>query len=331
MKRFTKTIVMAILIAGITGCDKPANSENSSTMESTSTTNESTQSTESTIESVPEGEPTNLVGLDGKRIYTSEINTNITDPEIIERLSDYTFYQQPIKPNAVMDTFLFFKPSTGISYNIHDNPDLYGYNEVGFRYFTGEVPENTNEWQRVNVGDKICGLTLKTAEMGLVKGEDGDFTPTGMYYCEFDGKLTLTGYLYVHSPAEYYDLPGGEMELYFFDGSVPLTAGSAVRNYTFEQPSFSNSSIFNHVDFIGSSELPELNLDETIDETTVDLAGITRGDVVKVKATISNFGCVVKNTPSSTQTYINYWGHLADIEILSDVIEHDGGNIKGGA
>lgn len=291
---------------------------------------ESADSTQSTTEyssvdlsipKTPEGEPTNLVGLDGNRIYTSEINTNITDPEIIERLSDYTFYAEPIKPNAVMDTFMFFKPSTGIVYNIRDNPELYNKNEDDIRDFIGEVPENTNEWQRVNVGDKICGLTLKTAEMGLVKGDDGDFIPTGLYYCEFEGELTLTGYLYVNSPSEWYGMPGGEMTLYFFDGSVPLAAGSAVRNYSFERPTFSDSIIFNHIELLGTSEIPSLSLDETIDETAVDMSGISRGDVVKVKATLSNFGCSVRNI-TGQQTFINYWGHLADIEILSDVIEN---------
>lgn len=322
MKKFTSIIIMAALLAGLAGCDKPANpSDSSTTNESTTTTVESTQSGEPTIEPVPEGEPTNLVGLDGKRIYTSEINTNLTDPEIIERLSDYTFYQEPIKPNAVMDSFLFFKPSTGISYNIHDNPELYAENENGFMHFVGEVPENTNEWQKVNVGDEICGLTLKTAEMGLVMDEDGDFIPTGWYYSEFDGEITLTGYLYVSSPAELYNLPGGGMELYFFDGSVPLPAGSAVTNYSFDKISFSDGTIFNHGDFMGISEVPTLSFDETIDETSVDMTGITLGDVVKVKATVSNFRCSVKNI-TGQQTFSYYTGHLADIEILSDVIEN---------
>lgn len=311
MKKITSIIIMAVLIAGLAGCDKSANTSDSSTVESTSTTVESTN--ESAIESVPEGEPTNLILLDGKPIYTSEINPNITDPEIIERLSDDRYF---VEPNAMVDSFLFFKSSTGISYNIHDNPELYVEDEEGYTHFTGEAPENPNEYQRVYVGEEICGLTLKTAEMGLVKNQTGTYSPTNRYYCEFDGTLTLTGYLYVNSPSEWYGMPGGEITLYFCEGAIPMIPSSAVENIPPEEQGFTDSIIFNHVDFIGTSETPYLSLDETIDETTVDMSGISRGDVIKVKVTVSNLKCYV------SANYTTYSAHLENIEILSEVIEN---------
>lgn len=313
MKKFTSIIIAAALIAGLAGCDKHTDSGDSSTTNSTSTTVESTN--ESVIESIPEGEPTTLTGLDGKPIYTGEINSNITDPEIIERHSDDSS-KEMIKPDAIMDSFLFFKPSTGISYNIHDNPELYGEDENGYRQFIGKIPENTNEYQRVYVGDKICGLTLKTAEMGLVKQENGDFAPTETYYCEFDGELTLTGYLYVNSPAEWYGMPGGEMSLYFCEGAIPMIPSSAVKNNPPEEQGFTDSIIYNHVEFLGTSEITRLALDETIDETTVDMSGISRGDVIKVKVTVSNLKCSVKPDTAA------YTAHLENIEMISDVIEN---------
>ena len=290
--------------------------KNTESADSTQSTTEHS-SVDLSIPETPEGEPTNLILLDGKPIYTSEINPNITDPEIIERLSDYTFYAEPIKPNAVLDTFMFFKPSTGIAYNIHDNPELYNKNEDGIRNFIGEVPENTNEYQRVYVGEEICGLTLKTAEMGLIKNQTGAYSPTNRYYCEFDGTLTLTGYLYVNSPAEWYGMPGGEMTLYFCEGAIPMIPSSAVENIPPEEQGFTDSIIFNHIELLGTSEIPSLSLDETIDETAVDMSGISRGDVVKVKATVSNLKCYV------SANYTTYSAHLESIEMLSDVIEHD--------
>ncbi|MDE7400176.1 MAG: hypothetical protein K2N06_11700 [Oscillospiraceae bacterium] len=296
--------------------DNPqSTAENSSINLSVSEDFESSEDTENSEPKIPDGEPTNLIGLDGKPIYTGEINTNITDPEIIERLSDDMFYEQPIKPNAMVDSFLFFKPSTGISYNIYDNPEMFG-EEDGFRHFIGEKPENQNEWQRVYVGDKICGLTLKIAEMGLVKSEAGNYSPTNRYYCEFDGTITLTGYLYVNSPAEWYGMPGGEMTLYFCEGAIPMIPSSAVENIPPEEQGFTDSIIFNHVDFMGTSEITSLALDETIDETTADMSGISRGDVVKVKATLSNFKYYVR--PDIT----TYTAHLENIEMISDVIEN---------
>ena len=287
--------------------------KNTESADSTQSTTEHS-SVDLSISETPEGEPTNLILLDGKPIYTSEINPNITDPEIIERLSDDRYF---VEPNAMVDSFLFFKPSTGISYNIHDNPELYVEDEDGYTHFTGEAPENPDEYQRVYVGEEICGLTLKTAEMGLVKQENGDFAPTETYYCEFDGELTLTGYLYVNSPAEWYGMPGGEMTLYFCEGAIPMIPSSAVENIPPEEQGFTDSIIFNHIELLGTSEIPSLSLDETIDETAVDMSGISRGDVVKVKATVSNLKCYV------SANYTTYSAHLESIEMLSDVIEHD--------
>lgn len=321
MKNFTTIITgilvtTAVLVTTLSGCDKQSDSGNSSTEQSTKSTVESTQSTESISEPVPDGEPTTLTCLDGRRIYTSEINENITDPEIIDRLTNYS-YVDGLKPEAMIDTFMYFKPSTGISYNIYDNPELYGKNRNGYNEFIGAVPKNTNKWRRVYVGEKICGLTLKTAEMGLTRyGGQGEPLPTQRYYCEFEGAIELTGILYVSSPTELYNIPGGGLNLYFPNGELPIIPNSMVTSYSSGQQSFETSCIFNHGNFIGTSEIDKIGIG-TVETTTADLSGLRFGDVVKVRATISGLKCSV--FPNG----VSYDAHLDAVEILSDVIEHD--------
>lgn len=311
------------MILTLTACNSekiPESNNDSQSNSGNSSTEQSTQSTESTVESVPEGEPTNLIGLDGKPIYTSEINTNITDTEIIERLSDYTYYEEPIKPDAVLDSYMYLKPSAGKVYDMYNNPEMYGEDEEipGYKTYIGEKLENPNEWRRVNVGDEFCGLTLKSVGTGFTKDENGNYTSIGRSYCDFDGTVTLTGFLHIMPSAELYNMPGGELVLCFPSSELPIMAGSPIKGVAFEDSEFQDSIVFDFNGFHGYCEIQEINLDETIDDTDVDLSGLSRGDFVKVNATISGLSCDVQNY--KTQTFRTYKAHLENIEILSDVI-----------
>lgn len=122
--------------------------------------------------------------------------------------------------------------------------------------------------------------------------------------------------MYVSSPTELYNVPGGGLGLYFPNGELPIIPNSMVTSYSPGQQSFETSCIFNHGNFIGTSEIDEIGLG-TVETTTADLSGLRFGDMVKVKATISGLKCGV--FPSA----VSYDAHLDAIEILSDVIEHD--------
>lgn len=319
--KFTKIVITAVLIAGMAGCNKPVESEDSSSAEQyTRSTIESTQS-EPDSDPQLEGELTNIKLIDGKTIYTSELNMNPTADEI-EQLSDNMYYAEPVKPDAVINSFAILKPSTGTSFNTVENPER--FDEAGV--YTGEEVKNTSEWQRVKIGEEICGLKLKSAGIGFTKKSDTEYVPTGRLFCEFEGEITVTGYLYVRSPAELYGDPGGDMSLSFPTSELPLSMGVGYAdgdadaekygsdNYRFTEMSFGECFIFNH-DIRGYSEVGEMFFDETIDETSVDMGGIMRGDVIKVRATMNAL-----KFSSMAGGYPSFSAHLEKIEPLGEVI-----------
>lgn len=100
-------------------------------------------------------EPTFIIGLDEEPIRTTDITRilDITDtPVTIDKLTtdsdDMTVF---------CDGFQYFKEPISIAYNSYENPEMFD------GQYIGEKPENDNGYRRVNVGEEICGLTLKNA------------------------------------------------------------------------------------------------------------------------------------------------------------------------
>lgn len=264
-----------------------------------------------TITSAPKSEPTILIGMDGKPVYAHEI-AEITgsngEPLTVDRLTADNEYV-----SAVCMDFAYLKESTGVTFNMHDAPELFGADYK----FTGEIPANTNEWRRVNVGDTICGLTLSKAETRFkIPDKRNEYDFPEKYYdgisstYEFDGELTMTGYLYADK-RDMYDPDGGMLFFDFGDKPLPLKAMSANSEQSGFDAKYNISAIYG-TDFIGASECDFIQFDKTYHNTEVDMTGIGPGDLVRAKVTISHL----------TLTSNVVTAHLENVEVLSDVIMH---------
>lgn len=262
------------------------------------------------VTSAPKSEPTILIGMDRKPVYAHELSeiTKSGEPITVAELTADNEYAR-----AVCTGFAYLKASTGVTFNMHDNPELFGEDYK----FKGEVPVNTNEWQRVNVGDTFCGLTLSKAETCFrIPDKRNEYSFPEKYYdgsnsaYEFDGEITLTGYLYADR-RDMYDPDGGMMFFSFGDKPLPLKAMSANSDKTAFDKKYMVSTIYG-TDFKGFSECEFIQFDKKLQETEVDMTGIGIGDLVKAKVTISHL-TLWSNVVTA---------HLDDVEVLSDVIVH---------
>lgn len=254
--------------------------------------------------------PTIFIGMDGKPVYAHEITTlknsdNVTAEELTED-NEYA--------SAVCNGFAYLKPSTGVTFNMLDNPDLFG---TGYE-FKGEYPENTNEWKRVNVGETICGLTLTKAETCFrIPDKRHAYSFPEKYYngassrYEFEGELTMTGYFYVDKRDPVYDPDGGMLFFGFGDKPLPLKAMSRNADESGFDANYNVSAIYG-TDIIGASECTFIQFDKTFHNTEVDLTGVDIGDLVKAKVTIDRL-VLDSNVVLA---------HLTDIEVLSEPIVH---------
>lgn len=264
------------------------------------------------VTSAPKSEPTIFIGMDGKPVYVHEITELRNDnyePMPLSELTEDSEYA-----SAVCTGFAYLKPSTGVTFNMLDNPDLFG---TGYE-FKGEYPKNTNEWKRVNVGETICGLTLTKAETCFsIPDKRHAYSFPEKYYdgatsrYEFEGELTMTGYFYVDKRDPVYDPDGGMLFFGFGDKSLPLKAMSANVDESGFDANYNVSAIYG-TDIIGASECTFIQFDKTIHDTEVDMTGVDIGDLVKAKVTISHL-VLSSNTVSA---------HLEDIEVLSEPVVH---------
>ena len=288
----------------LTDSDRSTSSEISDSNSSSENPDNSESSDSVPEKKKPDGEPTILIGLNGEAVYTSEIT------EISDGLSFNDLTPDNLMVKAVCDGFVYLKESTGISYNTYENPELFD----DYLYI-GDTPVNTNEWKRVNVGDTICGLTLKSAKTGFRISDQFDFPekyfdPTNQY-CEFEGEITLTGFLYI-TPRNLYEPDGGTMSISFVDAALPMMAvylRDDLSGYdrAFLKCTEGDGSLW------GYTEYWSIGLDETMQKTSVYLGGLRAGDIAKVKATLSRMKIDSGGYASA---------HLEDIELLSDVIIH---------
>lgn len=310
-------IAAAVLSMSLGGC---SDEKSGSTIDiyggSTSTSSESSASSLlTTIEpmesSVPDasdtalGEPTILVGLDGKPICTSEIT------EVYNINGEPTTVDQITPDNngmvIICDGFQYFKEPSGMAYDNYNNPELFDDME-----FIGEMPENKNGFRRVNIGDEICGLTLVNAATEFLISP-GDYDIYKSYYChdstfsreytaEFEGSVTIEGFM--NSAARNsYEPDGGALRFTPVENKLPI-----IGDYFGQETGFAITATFNSFELLSLNESGMI----MIGEHNCDLGGLGIGDIMYVRATLSN---------------IKYDGiyviaDLEDMEILSDVLIH---------
>lgn len=227
MKKITAILLTAALLAVLTGCNNAeGNSEsvpNSDTQLSSTAPSEPESSGDSAPESAdgsesvsdipekqqPDGEPTFLIGLDGEPIYMSEI-TQMTAYAIEKKEDVPTDILGPENFSAVCEGFTYvYIPRPSVDFMA--NPELFETSEDGeYHYYIGEELPDSYEFTRVNVGDEIGGLTVKSAS---ARFETLGYEDCEQYYTqgdiEFEGEIELTGFVTVTEAHELYPENGG--------------------------------------------------------------------------------------------------------------------------
>lgn len=180
-------------------------------------------------------EPTIFVGLDGQRIMSSEVmQVEGTDKAPAEITLDDAYAE------VYCDGFQYFREPLGVAYNNIQDPELFDGKK-----FIGDMPENTNKWKRINVGDEICGLKLTRATTQFQVCKPMDFnkpeaealgyeinTNTNRvlpYFVEFEGTVDIEGFLCVTAPNLFND--GGELKFYPTEDVLPILGGVGVSKY----------------------------------------------------------------------------------------------------
>lgn len=267
----------------------------------------------STPESVqPVGSPTIFIGPDEKPVYDTDI-TKITsdDPNFSKKAAEITAEDEGV--TIFCEGFQYFKEPGGTAYSTYENPEMFDGAQ-----FKKDLPENKNAWKRLNIGDEICGLTLKSATSTFNNYSKDDFDSYQTYYtcsvpdfsqfAEFDGSVTLTGYLN-SSCRSSYEPDGGELRLTPTENKLPVMPAGMM--YKIEPETYMTARSY------GGGEMyavNEVNLVGLSNPSGLDLGCIGIGDTAYVRVTISNIKYLVAQTVTAD---------LVDIEVLSDVLAHE--------
>ncbi|MDE7230443.1 MAG: hypothetical protein K2N56_08190 [Oscillospiraceae bacterium] len=248
----------------------------------------------------PDGEPTFLTAPDGTPIYTSQI-TKYQDPG---RRPDGTHEQYPLDtfsretfsdlarcPEVVCEGFAYaFIPRFNV--NVSEAPDKFT-ESFGIQEYSGEELPPSNEYFKINVGDKFGGLTVKSAEsvfsymngFGIENAESIHGIYLSDAVIEYEGEVEMTGCIQVMR-TEGYETEGN---LWFYpDGGCVSKIPSA--RYGFDDGN-RELGVFHYASsgFGAYGELNQIVLGNMYDYGNVDFDGLKPGDTfVRVKITIKD-------------------------------------------
>ncbi len=309
MKKITTTLLTAVLLVSLTGCkpkeespDTP-NSSGSSSAINDSSDNSGNSGSSTAPESAPEppkpaGEPTIFTAPDGIPIYTSEITKSFDGHRRPISVNDLTLDKNS---EIFCDGFQFFKEPLGVTYDTYHHPEMFDDLD-----FLGEEPVNLNPVKRLYVGEEICGLKLTKAithftDQGGSVEYNNTITNWSEPIAEFEGTVTLEGFLFITQPNNY-EPDGGRLEFTPIEDKLPILR--------FDQ----NPGMWaigdgglNVLSDFGGMALKQEKYSYT------DIEGMGLGDLALAKVTISNF------------SYTNGGGcraTLENVEVTSDVIRH---------
>ena len=314
--------IAALPLVSLAGCSETQDAPQTSTYSGSSTNNPtSTGNSESDTEklgnnfsddsapSIPKGEPTFLIGLDGKAILTSEITRLEDTDKTAETLTEDDLWAE-----VYCDGFAYYKEPCGVGYDSYNNPELFdGYD------FLGEVPENKNEWKRVNVGDEICGMKVKAASVNFYVHDWEEYKFPERYlhanknWIEFEGTIEAEGFLQVNNNSVQYPETNGLMWFYPTSINLPIvpTSFDLDDEKGFVRRAGVTGTYNHHSDFLTFGEFDEINLGN-IKDIQCDMNGIGTGDIAYARVTLKDVavgGAI--------------GAKLENVELLSDILVHD--------
>lgn len=265
---------------------------------------------------LPNGEPTIFIGPDENPIYDTDV-TRITcdDPNFSKEAAEITAEDESV--TIFCEGFQYFKEPAGKAYCTYENPEMFDGAE-----FKNVLPKNRNTWKRINVGDEICGLTLKSATSIFNNYSKENFDLYQTYYtcnapdfnlfAEFDGSVTLTGYLN-SSCRSSYEPDGGELRLTPTENKLPIMPAGMM--YKIEPETYVVAKSYGGGEMYAVNEINLIAIDNP---WGIDLGCIGIGDTAYVRLTISNIKYLVAGTVTAD---------LVNIEVLSDVLAHEDDSI----
>lgn len=323
----TKAVLAVILAAALCGCSsKEEGSSSSSVVESTSKSSSTTVSssssssssstktsslTESSSESEPESsEPvtneTFLKGLAGDTILRTDIK-QVFVPEggdaSVESLTEENF------SSVLCMGFIYVSEPKGVFRTNLDNADVYDDTAMSFTDISDEKDTN---YTRLNVGEKMCGMTLTFAETNFARTSEDALGASGSYFCygscTFSGETELVGYINVR--IEGGSNFAGEGDVIF----VPTEGNLPVVNYSLDAEKGICHKLLNGADqnLVWSNEYGCIYLGNVFDNTSLKSFEIPEGsEYIKCKIVVDNVKYM-----SSTQFYPRTEAELISIELL---------------
>ena len=255
----------------------------------------------------PTGTPTIFIGPDGIPIYDSEV-TKIDGSD--KKAAELTAEDEGV--TIFCEGFQYFKEPEGVAYSSYENPEMFD----GW-VFKGETPTSKNAWKRVNIGDEICGLTLKSATSTFLNYIEISFDYYQTYYtqgvadfnlfAEFDGSVTLTGYLNSSNRTSY-EPDGGELRFTPAEDKLPIMCTDM---FKIQPETYSLAMSYGAGEMFVFNEINEIGIDNP---SGLDLGCIGIGDTAFVRLTLSDIKYGINGYVNAT---------LVDIEVLSDVLAHE--------
>lgn len=265
------------------------------------------QSSETPVTAEKAGTPTILTAPDGSVIYSSEIDQARDIGG--EPISADALTAESDGAEVLCEGFQFFKEPLGMARDNYNSPELFS----GLDYL-GEMPENDNAVRRVNVGEEICGLRLKSARTNFLISPS-DHERNGSYYiksskffegaliAEFEGTLEIEGFI-TSTARNSYEPDGGALRFMPTEDKLPVVCGDfgVERGYfvTTAYDTFKYMCL-NETTFVG------------LDEPTCDITGLGIGDIAYARVKLGNIRYTEGGYPLA---------ELEELELLSEVLVH---------
>ncbi len=328
MKKYGSVVAAFLLAAALCGCSGKGNSSQSgssttpdaivvSSVESMSSVHSSTaassspaysssaaesssptESTSSGGNSVPQvDDATFLVGLAGDTILKSEITTVFTNDGSDCTPDDLT---EDVFSAVLCKGFTYVAEPSRVSRNTLDHADVFDSGEMRFTDMSEPVVKN---YVRLNVGDTICGMTLKSAEVNFARGseqetfemKDGSFKKGSelglkeIYFngstAEFEGEFEMTGYI-CRIVEDVYGIGTGDIIFVPCDGEADFPVMSY--RLSGDDGFYHTSQVYSLVGLIWQNEFGYVRLGN-VNDTTADVSGLP-GDGSFVKARVTADG-----------------------------------------
>jgi len=251
MKKPITPIIAFILAIALTACAK-TNTPPETSSPTTPPPTDTTSSAES------ETTDTSVTGETDEGIYIDYLGVKI---DVSEYKHDDMYY-------GSYEDYTYARKPTGVSFNSVDNPDFYDPETMELKVDYPEV----NPIEKVKLGDKFGTLTATNTQFYFQRGIGGDnnIWQECASIIDYEGDITLKGYVFTATVSEGYDTKG---DIFFIpDSDLVKDIPFPVRYYNYN-PCFYQ---INDGDFVIYTDSPYMTLGSLLDEAyaKIDLSAI---------------------------------------------------------